>query len=57
MGGQDMKHSSVRWLFVIAGLYDFIIGLTFLFFGPWLFQATGVPEPNHWGYVQFGSLF
>jgi hypothetical protein len=46
----------VRLLFVIAGLYDFLIGLAFLFFGPQLFEATGVPPPNHWGYIQFASL-
>jgi hypothetical protein len=28
-----MTLSMVRLLFVIAGLYDFVIGLTFLFFG------------------------
>jgi hypothetical protein len=51
-----MALSMVRLLFVIAGLYDFIIGLVFLFFGPRLFEATGVPQPNHWSYIQFGSL-
>lgn len=51
-----MTRWTVRLLFAIAGTYDFIIGLTFLFFGPQLFDATGVPHPNHWGYVQFGAL-
>ena len=51
-----MTLSTVRLLFAIAGLYDFLIGLTFFFFGPQLFDATGVPQPNHWGYIQFGSL-
>jgi hypothetical protein len=51
-----MTLSVVRLLFVIAGLYDFLIGLTFLCFGPQLFDSTGVPHPNHWGYIQFGSL-
>jgi hypothetical protein len=51
-----MALSMVRLLFVIAGLYDFIIGLVFLFFGPQLFAATGVPQPNHWSYIQFSSL-
>ncbi len=46
----------VRLLFTIAGVYDFLIGLVFLFFGPQLFDAAGVPHPNHWGYLQFGSL-
>src|SRR3981189_1375196 len=51
-----MTLSTIRLLFVIAGLYDFIIGLTFLLFGPQLFDSPGVPPPNHWGYIQFGSL-
>jgi hypothetical protein len=51
-----MTLSMVRLLFVIAGLYDFVIGLTFLFFGAQLFDAAGVPQPKHWAYIQFGSL-
>jgi hypothetical protein len=51
-----MTRSTVRLLFMIAGLYDFSIGLAFLAFGPQLFDATGVPQPGHWGYIQFGSL-
>jgi hypothetical protein len=46
----------IRLVFVVAGAYDLLIGLTFLFFGPQLFDASGVPHPNHWGYIQFGSL-
>jgi hypothetical protein len=51
-----MTLSTVRLLFAIAGLYDFIIGILFLFFGRQLFETAGVPQPNHWGYIQFGSL-
>ena len=51
-----MTLSMVRLLFLIAGLYDFLIGLTFLIFGPQLFDTTGVPHPNHWAYIHFGSL-
>jgi hypothetical protein len=51
-----MSRSTVRLLFAVAGLYDFLIGLTFLFVGAQLFDATGVPHPNHWAYIQFGSL-
>jgi hypothetical protein len=46
----------VRVLFAVAGVYDFVIGLAFLFFGPRLFDATGIPHPNHWGYIQFGAM-
>lgn len=51
-----MQLAQIRWLFLIAALYDFLIGLTFLLFGPRLFAAAGVPQPNHWGYIQFGAL-
>lgn len=51
-----MSFANVRLLFTVAGLYDLLIGLAFLFFGPQLFDATGVPPPNHWAYIQFGSL-
>jgi hypothetical protein len=54
--GDIMIPSWIRWLFAFAGLYDFLIGGVFLFFGPELFDATGVPHPNHWGYIQFGAL-
>ena len=46
----------VRLGFAIAGLYDFIIGLAFLIAGASIFEAAGVPAPNHWAYVQFASL-
>ena len=51
-----MTSTTTRLLFLVAGLYDFLIGLTFLGFGPQLFDAAGVPQPNHWAYIQFASL-
>ena len=51
-----MTLSNIRILFLVAGLYDFIIGLAFLLFGVALFNQTGVPLPSHWGYIQFASL-
>jgi hypothetical protein len=51
-----MTLSAIRVLFAIAGLYDFIVGLGFLALGPQIFDFTGVPQPNHWGYIQFGAL-
>ena len=51
-----MKLSHVRLLFAIAGLYDLIIGLVFLLFGSQRFDAAGVPQPDHWAYIQFGAL-
>ncbi len=51
-----MPRSFVRALFAIAGFYDAIIGLAFLVAGPQIFEAAGVPSPEHWGYIQFGAL-
>jgi hypothetical protein len=51
-----MTKSTISTLFGIAGVYDFGIGIVFLFFGTQLFDLSGIPHPNHWGYVQFCSL-
>ena len=51
-----MPISLVRMLFAVAGCYDFLIGVAFLFCGPQIFDAAGVPHPNHWGYLEFGAL-
>ncbi len=51
-----MNPTRIRWLFAVAALYDFAIGLTFLLQGARLFEASGVPQPNHWGYIHFGAL-
>ena len=49
----------MRWiqvLFLIAGLYDFVLGAGFLAAGPRLFELAGTTPPNHWGYVYFVCL-
>lgn len=51
-----MSRATVQSLFAVAGLYDLLIGLAFLLAGSQLFAQTGVPQPNHWGYIQFGAL-
>jgi len=51
-----MNLPGIRLLFLLSGLYDLGIGLAFLGFGPRIFEQTGVPEPNHWGYIHFASL-
>jgi hypothetical protein len=51
-----MTLTLIRLLFVIAGLYDLLIGLAFLGFGRQIFEAGGVPQPNTWAYIQFGAL-
>ena len=46
----------IRALFAVAGLYDLLIGLAFLLLGERIFEAAGVPPPNHWAYIQFSAL-
>jgi hypothetical protein len=51
-----MPLSIVRLTFLIAGLYDFVIGVAFLFAGRKIFEEAGVPLPNQWAYLYFGCL-
>ena len=43
----------VRAFFLIAALYDIILGLAFLLRGPEVFARFDITPPNHWGYVHF----
>jgi hypothetical protein len=43
-------------LFVIAALYDGLLGLAFVFFPLTIFAYYGVEPPNHPAYVQFPAL-
>lgn len=51
-----MSLFQIRIVFAVAAVYDFLIGLVFLAAGPWLFEQSGIPAPNHWGYIQFAAL-
>jgi hypothetical protein len=46
----------MRVLFAVAGFYDGVLGLVFLFFPAWVFSLYRVEPPNHLGYVQFPAL-
>ena len=43
----------IRLLFVVAALYDGLLGIAFLFASGALFRFCGVTPPNHPGYAQF----
>jgi hypothetical protein len=48
--------SAPKWispLFVLAALYDGVLGLVFLVVPLYLFEVCDVTPPNHVGYVQF----
>jgi hypothetical protein len=44
-----------RWLLVLAGLFDGVLGAAFLSAAPQVFSFCAIPAPNHWGYVHFAS--
>ncbi len=48
-----MKKPIITLLFIIAALYDGLLGIAFLFAGDFIFQRFEVTPPNHLGYVQF----
>ena len=50
----DKKLISI--LFVVAALYDGILGLVFLLAPGALFEWFGITPPNHYGYVQFPAF-
>ena len=51
-----MALTLTRILFVIAALFDFILGVAFLRFGPQIFEQYNIPIPSHWGYIHFSCL-
>jgi len=45
------------FLFIVAALYDGVLGLAFLFWPAAVFDLFRVTPPNHFGYAQFpGAL-
>ena len=51
-----MNITLVRGLFLIAALYDGVLGLIFLFQPGLAFELFEVVPPNHFGYVQFPAI-
>ena len=48
-----MRRPMITVLFVIAAVYDGILGLVFLLGAGAVFERFGVTPPNHFGYVHF----
>ena len=48
-----MKKKVIVTLFIIAALYDGLLGFAFLFSADALFQWFQITPPNHFGYVHF----
>ena len=51
-----MKTKWIKPLFVIAALYDGILGLAFILTPASIFAMYAVEPPNHMGYVQFPAM-
>ncbi len=51
-----MDKNWIRPLFIIAGFYDGVLAVAFLFFAGSIFQWFGVEAPNHPAYVKFPAL-
>lgn len=52
-----MSIANIKRLFLIASLYDVILGLIFgLFFGA-IYTAFGITAPNHAAYIQLPAFF
>lgn len=50
---------SIKWIkivFVVAGIYDLVLGFASVVAAPQIFRFAGVTPPNHWGYVYFPAL-
>ncbi|MFN0053256.1 MAG: hypothetical protein ACKV0T_13820, partial [Planctomycetales bacterium] len=48
-----MNPPAIRGLFILAAVYDGILGLLFLAAPGWAFAQFEITPPNHSGYVQF----
>ena len=48
-----MKKPAIVILFIIAALYDGLLGIVFLSSAEALFQGFQITPPNHFGYVHF----
>jgi hypothetical protein len=46
----------IKAIFAIAGIYNGVLGVVFLFFAPTIFDKFGITPPNHYGYIVFPAL-
>ena len=50
-----MQTKWVKYLFIVAGLYDFIVGVAFLLWFKNIYNYFNITLPNHDGYIQFAA--
>lgn len=51
-----MNDQWIRAVFVIAGIYDGMLGLAFLLMPEAIFAFYGVTPPNHMAYIEFPAF-
>lgn len=51
-----MNMQRIKWLFLLAALYDGILGMAFFAAPAAIFDFHQVEPPNHFAYVQFPAL-
>ncbi len=54
--GENFMGKILKVFFVIAAIYDAVLGLAFLFFAGGIFEYFAVTPPNHPAYVEFPAL-
>lgn len=54
---QYMREAYYKALFLIAAIYDIILGIGFTFFYKYLFPLLGVPVPEFGGYISLIGIF
>jgi len=47
------KTMLIRGLFLLAAVFESVLGLAFLSAPESIFEKFNVTPPNHWGYIQF----
>ena len=55
-GEPKMNEKWIRIIYILAGLYDGILGIAFILVPGQIFAFYGVEPPNHMAYVQFPAL-
>jgi hypothetical protein len=56
---EEVARMNIAWirpLFILAGVYDGLLGIAFVFAPLAIFQWYGIEPPNHLAYVQFPAL-
>lgn len=51
-----MNHKWIKYFFLVAALYDGVLGLAFLVAPAEIFAMYEVTPPNHMSYVQFPAI-